>query len=73
MIKNLSSENAVLKELQKYMEETNNRLEKLEREQYKSLQYSRRDTIEISGIPQPIRQNEFEKEVIKIYEAADVA
>ena len=72
MVKKLTAENAVLKEVQKFMEMTNKRLESLEREQYKMQQYSRRDTIEISGIPTSIEQNGLEDEVIKIFEAADV-
>ena len=72
LVKSLMNENAALKELFKVMEATNERLERLEREQNKSLQYMRRDTIEISGIPTSIRQDDLEGEVQKIFEAAEV-
>ena len=49
------------------MEAMNDRLVKLEHEQNKSLQYSRRDSIEISGIPSNIRQKDLEGKVIKIF------
>ena len=69
----LSAENIALKEMNTFMEQTNRRLEKLEREQNLHAQYSRRDSIEISGIPSQIRTEELEREVIKIYEAAQVS
>ena len=47
-------------------------LDKLECEQNKSIQYLRRDSIEISGIPANIRHNALESKVIKIFEAAEV-
>ena len=72
LVKSLTSENTALKEIVRIMESTNERLEKLEREQNKSLQYLRRDTIEISGIPSEIHQNELEKEILKVFQAAEV-
>ena len=50
-MKSLAAENDMYKELQLYMETSNKRLEKLEREQNKHIQYSRRETVEISEIP----------------------
>ena len=72
LIKALATENAVLKKFNNFIEATEKRLIDLERNQYKNQQYSRRDSIEISGIPQTIQQNDLEAEVIKIYEAAEV-
>ena len=72
MVNDLANENAVLKEIHKFVELTNKRLEKLEREQNRSLQYNRRNNIEISGIPANIPTNDLEKEVIKLYQAADI-
>ena len=72
MVKNLAAENEIYKELQHYMETTNKRLENLEREQNKSLQYMRRDSVEISGIPLEVPQASLEDAVIKIYAEAGV-
>ena len=48
------------------------RMEEIEREQYKSAQYSRRDTVEITGIPGDIPTDALENEVIRIYDVAQV-
>ena len=72
MVKKLAAENALLIEVQDYMETTNKRLDKLEREQNLSLQYMRRDTIEITGIPADIGNQNLEEEVVKIYKKAGV-
>ena len=73
MIKSLKLENSILKEMHEHMAKSNERLERLEREQFKHFQYQRRDTIEISGIPTTVNQADLEKEVVKIYNAARVA
>ena len=72
IVKTPTTENTELKEINKLMGRTNKRLENLEREQNKNLQYLRRDTIEICGIPPVIPQNNLEEEVIKIFNAAKV-
>ena len=54
-------------------EKTNERLEDLEREQNRNLQYLRRDTIEISGIPANIDDKHLEDEVLNLYDIADVS
>ena len=72
MINDLREENNVLREMHEFMKKTNDRLEKLEREQNKHLQYQRRSTIEITGIPKTVKQADLEDEVIKIYNAASV-
>ena len=72
MIEDLKIENTVLKEMHEVMLATNRRLEKLEREQNLNFQYQRRDTIEISGIPPTVKQEDLEGEIVKIYEAAGV-
>ena len=43
------------------------RMEEIEREQFKSSQYSRRDTIEITGIPGDISNDALEDEIIRSY------
>ena len=80
LIKNLSNENAalfnensVLKEIQSHIETTDKRLEKLEREQNKHLQYTRRNSIEVTGIPTTVRHTDLEGEILKIYNAAEVS
>ena len=72
MINNLKTENNILKQMHDLMKQTNDRVEKLEREQNRNFQYQRRNTIEITGIPSTVRQADLEKEVVKIYEAAGV-
>ena len=72
LVKKLAEENAVLKDVQKFMETSNKRIEKLEREQNQTLQYMRRDSIEISGIPDSVSQKDLKAEVVKIYETAGV-
>ena len=71
-IRKISEENNVLKEIHRVMEATTTRLVNLEREQNKMLQYSRRDSVEISGIPSTITQDNLEKEVIKVFDTAKV-
>ena len=66
----LNEENSILKEINAFKEFTNTRLEKLEREQNKHLQYTRRDTVEIHGIPKTIPQGQLEDEVIRIFNTA---
>ena len=72
MVKKLAAENALLMEVHVFMESTNKRLDKLEREQNMSLQYTRRDTIEITGIPENVVSQKLEEEVLKIYKKAGV-
>ena len=47
------------------------RVTELERSHYLYLQYGRRESIEIAGIPGDVPQREFENEVINIYEEAN--
>ena len=49
-----------------------NRVIELERSHALYLQYSRRNCIEITGIPETVEQRKLEEEVIKIYNEADV-
>ena len=72
LVEKLAAENAVLIEIQLYMEATNKKIEKLEKEQNKSLQYLRRDSIEIAGIPVRIKDEDLEEEVGRIYGEAGV-
>ena len=55
------------------MKQNNDRLEELERQQNLNLRYQRRDTIEITGIPSSIKQEELEEEVMKIFDAGHVS
>ena len=71
-VEKLAAENAILKEIQLYMEATNKKIEKLEKEQNKSLQYLRRDSVEIAFIPVQIQYEDLEEEVVSIYGEAGV-
>ena len=72
IVLDLRTKNSALSEVQRFMEKTNERLVKLEREQNLNLQYIRRDSVEISGIPANIEQDDLEGEVIKIFDTAGV-
>ena len=48
------------------------RLETLERSHFLYLQYGRRESVEIVGIPDTIEQKDLEKEVVKVYNAANI-
>ena len=49
------------------------RITELERSHYLYLQYGRRSSIEITGIPEGVEQNKLEDEVMKIYKEAKVS
>ena len=68
----VQSENEELKKMQAFITKQNERIERLERSHYSNLQYQRRDTVEITGIPDSVTQNELKNEVVKIFEAANV-
>ena len=51
---------------------TNLRLYHLERSHYMHLQYGRMDTVEIVGIPQDVKDERLEEEVIEILKEAEV-
>ena len=70
MVKTLQSRNHDLEKT--FMEKFDKRLEILERVQNSSLQYLRRDTVEISGIPVSVSQEKLEDEVIKLFNTAGV-
>ena len=72
LINGLRTEKLVLKELQSYMNQSNERLEKLESEQNRHIQYQMRDTIEITGIPTSVKQDDLEGEVLKKFDTARV-
>ena len=71
-VNQLQMENSVLKELQAFMKLSNERLEKLEREQNWHFQYQRRNSIEITGIPESVDQKDLEDEVVNIFKVAGV-
>ena len=72
LIESLKNENDMLKDLNKTIVNNESRLEKLEREQNLHFQYQRRDTVEITGIPQNVHQDNLEDEVIAIFDAMEV-
>lgn len=72
MVVQLNYENSTLKVEKAFIERTNKRLEDLERQQNLSLQYNRRDSVVISGIPANISDDALEDEAIKVFESAKV-
>ena len=66
MVQNLQKRNRELEV------KVDKRLEILERVQNSSLQYLRRDSVEISGIPDTVPQAQLEDEVIKLFNVAGV-
>ena len=72
MFLSLKDECVALKEMDTYRHKMDKRMEEIEREQYKSAQYSRRGTVEITGIPGDIPTDALENEVIRIYDVAQV-
>ena len=64
--------NDMKQHLDKAMSEISERVIELERSHYLYLQYGRRESVEISGIPSSIGQNDLEDEVIKVYNEAKV-
>ena len=69
LIKSLKAENDNLKVNQVSVDD---RITELERSHYLYLQYGRRNSVEISGIPSTIETENLEDEVIKIYNTAGV-
>ena len=72
LVLKLQHENSTLKEEKLFMERTNKRLEDLERSHNLHLQYGRRDSVEITGIPINIPDIGLEDEVIRIFDHAKV-
>ena len=72
LIKQLQKEKNELINNQLDIKNVTARVIKLERSQYLYEQYGRRESVEISGIPENIEQNNLEAEVIKIYNEAKV-
>ena len=70
--KTLVDENTELKKVFDVISLQNERILKLEKDFHRNLQYQRRDTVEISGIPKAVDVKDLEAEVIKVYEAAKV-
>ena len=72
MINQLKVDNEALKVMTELYKQMNDKIVELERQQNLNLQYLRRDTIEISGIPSSVKQDDLEGEVVKIFDAAKV-
>ena len=67
----LKNENTALKLYHDFMKITDNKIESLERRININEQYDRRESIEISGISDKVKDEELEDQVLKIYEIAD--
>ena len=72
LVLKLRNENSTLKNDKAFIERTNKRLENLEREHNLSLQYNRRESVEITGIPGNIENADLGDEVIKVFNTAKV-
>ena len=67
----MSQEISTLKDSNNFAESLS-RMETLERDSYSSQQYSRRDTIEIVGIPETVKSEDLEAKSIEILKNIDV-
>ena len=73
IIKELNKEKQHLKaQLLDNRSDIEGRITELERSHYLYLQYGRRESVEITGIPDTVEQKDLEEEVIKVYDAANV-
>ena len=59
-------------DLKDFQADTEKRMNDIERRQNLAEQYSRRDSIEITGIPKNINVKDIEGEVIKLYELSEI-
>ena len=72
LVMQLKSEKDAVMEERKLIGDIHTRVVELERSQFLYEQYGRRESVEISGIPADIKEENLEDEVIKIYEEAKV-
>ena len=72
IIHQLQKEKAQLREATNISAGINERLVELERSHYLYLQYGRRSTLEISGIPDSVKQEDLEEHIINIFNEAQV-
>ena len=72
LILQLQTEKEEIREEQKKSGDLHKRVVELERSQFLYEQYGRRESIEISGIPTTVADDNLEDEVIKIYKTAKV-
>ena len=72
LIMELQKEKTDIKKQLADMKSMEDRMVTLERSHYLYLQYGRRESIEITGIPEQIQTKDLEKEVIKVYQEARV-
>ena len=72
IIMELQKEKSTLIEQQNSISAIKDRVTELERSHFLYMQYGRRESIEIVGIPQQVEQESLEEEVLKIYEEAKV-
>lgn len=72
LVLELQREKKLLQDERESIENLNKRVVELERSQFLYEQYGRRESIEITGIPDTIGQDQLEEEVIKIYAEANI-
>ncbi|MCH2417085.1 MAG: hypothetical protein MK195_10060 [Acidimicrobiales bacterium] len=72
LVMELQREKKLLQDERESIENLSKRVVELERSQFLYEQYGRRESIEITGIPDTIGQDQLEEEVIKIYAEANI-
>ena len=72
LIFQLQKEKNIIKLESEAMKSITDRVTELERSHYLYMQYGRRESVEITGIPDEIEQNNLEDEVLNIYTEAKV-
>ena len=73
LVRELQAEKNRLKEQNRSFDNLQNRVVELERSQFLYEQYGRRESIEITGIPDSVAQKDLQGEVIKVFKEAKVA
>ena len=73
LVRELQAEKNRLKEQNHYFNNLQDRVVDLERSQFLFEQYGRRESIEITGIPDSVAQKDLQGEVIQVFKEAKVA
>lgn len=68
----MEESNAFMEEASNFMAEADKRMESYERNLNLHMQYNRRESVEITGIPETVENYQLEDQVINIYNAAGI-
>ena len=72
LVVQLQKEKEILQTESKFMKNISQRVTELERSHNLYLQYGRRESVEISGIPTDVKDEDLEEAVLRVYEEAGV-